>query len=124
MAESIGLRVADPRFWDPADLRSEVDRIFDICDSCRLCFKFCGSFPLLFEMIDSRTEANRERHLQEHPELVEQAARRLERATGRADVLAHHDDARVGGHAVAQCLRDAGHVLHLGRAGAQDVASV
>jgi hypothetical protein len=58
------------------------------------------------------------------PELVEQAARGLERAAGRTDVLAHHDHARVGGHAVAQCLRDAGHVLHLGRAGAQEVVSV
>jgi len=86
MAESIGLRVADPRFWDPADLRSEVDRIFDICDSCRLCFKFCGSFPLLFEMIDRRTEANRERHLLEHPELVEQAAARRAAAAAAGPV--------------------------------------
>jgi glycerol-3-phosphate dehydrogenase subunit C len=69
MAESMGLRIDDPRFWDPADLRREVDRIFDICHSCRLCFKFCGSFPLLFDLIDRRTEANRERHLQENPEI-------------------------------------------------------
>ena len=31
MAEAIGLKMDDPRFWDPADLRGEVDRIFDIC---------------------------------------------------------------------------------------------
>src|SRR6185295_6920833 len=54
----------------------EVDRIFNICDSCRLCFKFCGSFPRLFEAIDGRTEANRARHLAEHPELIEAANRR------------------------------------------------
>jgi glycerol-3-phosphate dehydrogenase subunit C len=76
MAESIGLRIQDPKFWDPSELRGEVDRIFDICDSCRLCFKFCGSFPRLFEAIDRRTESNRARHLAEHPELVEAADRR------------------------------------------------
>ncbi len=73
MAESIGLRVGDPRFWDAADLRAEVDRIFDVCWGCRLCFKLCGSFPLLFEQIDARTEHNRARHLAEHPEIVEAA---------------------------------------------------
>jgi glycerol-3-phosphate dehydrogenase subunit C len=80
MAESIGLKIEDPKFWDAADLRSEVDRIFNICDSCRLCFKFCGSFPRLFEAIDGRTEANRARHLAQHPELIEEARRRREAA--------------------------------------------
>ena len=55
MAEAIGLKVDDPRFWDPTHAREEVDRIFDICWSCRLCFKFCGSFPTLFELIDKPT---------------------------------------------------------------------
>jgi glycerol-3-phosphate dehydrogenase subunit C len=76
MAESVGLRVDDPRFWDAADLRAEVDRIFDICAGCRLCFKFCGSFPRLFEAIDGRTAALRDEYLGAHPEIAEQAARR------------------------------------------------
>ncbi|HZR82607.1 MAG TPA: heterodisulfide reductase-related iron-sulfur binding cluster [Candidatus Binatia bacterium] len=80
MAESIGVRIADPKFWDAADLRSEIDRVFNICDSCRLCFKFCGSFPRLFEAIDGRTEANRARHLAEHPELIAEAERRRAQA--------------------------------------------
>jgi glycerol-3-phosphate dehydrogenase subunit C len=70
MAEAIGLNVEDPRFWDPAHLRSEVERVFDICWSCRLCFKFCGSFPALFEMIDRKTDAMRTDYLQAHPEIV------------------------------------------------------
>lgn len=80
MAESIGLKVQDPQFWDPAHLRQEVDRIFDICHSCRLCFKFCGSFPTLFEMIDGKTEALRQAYLAEHPDIVAAAAQRREAA--------------------------------------------
>ena len=81
MAEAIGLKVDDPRFWDATDLRAEVDRIFDICWSCRLCFKFCGSFPTLFELIDQQTERMRSDYLAAHPEVVVAAdARRRELA--------------------------------------------
>jgi glycerol-3-phosphate dehydrogenase subunit C len=80
MAESVGLKVDEARFWDPQDLRAEVDRIFDICHSCRLCFKFCGSFPTLFDLIDRRTEVLRRDHLAEHPEIVVAAARRRSEA--------------------------------------------
>jgi Fe-S oxidoreductase len=95
MAESIGLRVDDPRFWDPADLRQEVDRIFDICWGCRLCFKFCGSFPTLFELIDARTERKRADYLAAHPEVAEAAeAKRREAAAAPAEE--HHEGAEVG----------------------------
>ncbi|OFV89077.1 MAG: hypothetical protein A3J75_08965 [Acidobacteria bacterium RBG_16_68_9] len=80
MAEAIGLKVDPPRFWDPADLRQETDRIFDVCHSCRLCFKFCGSFPLLFELIDEKTETLRRDYLEAHPEVAAAAARRREEA--------------------------------------------
>jgi Fe-S oxidoreductase len=42
----------DPRYFEPKDLRSEVERIFSLCADCRLCVKFCGSFPKLFDAID------------------------------------------------------------------------
>src|SRR5262245_49927241 len=42
----------DSRFWNEKDLRSEVERIFKLCADCRLCVKFCGSFPKLFDAID------------------------------------------------------------------------
>ncbi len=73
MADAIGLKVDDPRFWDPAHLRDEVDRVFDICWGCRLCFKFCGSFPTLFELIDAKTERMRSEYLAAHPEVVASA---------------------------------------------------
>ena len=30
MAETVGLRVEDPRFWDPQHLRGEIDRVFSL----------------------------------------------------------------------------------------------
>ena len=35
----------DPRYYDEKDLRAEAERIFGLCADCRLCVKFCGSFP-------------------------------------------------------------------------------
>jgi glycerol-3-phosphate dehydrogenase subunit C len=41
-----------PKYFDEADVRNEMTRVFDVCQSCRLCVDFCTSFPTLFEMID------------------------------------------------------------------------
>lgn len=41
-----------PRYFDEADLRQEMNRVFDLCHGCRLCFKFCTAFPTLFEAVD------------------------------------------------------------------------
>lgn len=41
-----------PQYLDEADVRDELTRVYDLCHGCRLCFKFCTSFPSLFEMID------------------------------------------------------------------------
>jgi len=94
MAESIGLEIGNPRFWDRADLRHEVDRIFDVCNSCRLCFKFCGTFPAIFDGIDRRSEERRQEHLAAHPELVTQAAakRAVAEAAGPKE---HHGEERA-----------------------------
>jgi Fe-S oxidoreductase len=40
------------RYLDEADVRAEMTRVFDLCHGCRLCFKYCTSFPTLFELID------------------------------------------------------------------------
>jgi len=42
----------EPAYWDEADMRRELTRVFDLCHGCRLCFKFCTAFPTLFELID------------------------------------------------------------------------
>jgi len=45
------LNPKDAQYWDETDLKKEVDRIFDICHSCRLCFNLCPSFSNLFKYI-------------------------------------------------------------------------
>jgi len=46
----------DPKYLDEADVRDELTRVYDLCHGCRLCFKFCTSFPTLFEMIDQHDD--------------------------------------------------------------------
>lgn len=41
-----------PLYLDEADVRDEMTRVYDLCHGCRLCFKFCTSFPTLFDFID------------------------------------------------------------------------
>jgi Fe-S oxidoreductase len=43
---------ADPKYFDKEDLHAELDRVFDLCHGCRLCFNLCPSFPTLFDFID------------------------------------------------------------------------
>ena len=45
----------DPKhanYLDEADVRAELTRVYDVCQSCRLCTKLCVSFPTLFELLD------------------------------------------------------------------------
>lgn len=42
----------DERFWDERDLEQEIHRLFAICEGCRMCVPYCGSFPFLFERAD------------------------------------------------------------------------
>jgi glycerol-3-phosphate dehydrogenase subunit C len=48
----------EPVYWDEAALASELTRTFEICHGCRLCFKFCDTFPSLFELIDRRHDGD------------------------------------------------------------------
>ena len=45
-----------PRYFDEADLRRELTRVYDLCHGCRLCFKFCTSFPTLFAFVDAHDD--------------------------------------------------------------------
>lgn len=49
---------AEERYWDPALLHKEVVRVFDICNGCRMCFKYCGSFPTLFGLLDEKHDGD------------------------------------------------------------------
>ena len=42
----------DSRYYDEKDLRSEIERVFSLCADCRMCVKFCGSFPKMLGAVD------------------------------------------------------------------------
>jgi glycerol-3-phosphate dehydrogenase subunit C len=42
----------NPVYWDKAALKGEIDRVYEICHGCRLCFNLCPSFPELFKFVD------------------------------------------------------------------------
>jgi glycerol-3-phosphate dehydrogenase subunit C len=48
----------DDKYWDPDALQQEVTRVFEVCHGCRMCFKFCDSFPSLFKFIDDRHDGD------------------------------------------------------------------
>ncbi len=41
-----------PLYWDADALAKELERTFELCHSCRMCFKFCQCFPTLFDGVD------------------------------------------------------------------------
>lgn len=45
---------SEAKYWDPDALRQEVERTFEICHGCRLCFKYCDAFPALFALVDQQ----------------------------------------------------------------------
>ena len=48
-----GMAYDNPRFWDRSHLDGEVQRVFEICNGCRLCFNLCPSFDVLFKRVDA-----------------------------------------------------------------------
>ncbi len=48
----------EEKYWDPAALDKEIRRVFEVCHGCRLCFKFCDTFPDLFSLIDNQHDGD------------------------------------------------------------------
>ena len=46
----------DPSFYDGDALDAELERVFDICHGCRMCFNYCPSFPALLDAVDAHEE--------------------------------------------------------------------
>ena len=46
-----------PMYLDEPDLRKELERVYDACHGCRLCFNLCPAFPTLFDLIDAHDGA-------------------------------------------------------------------
>ena len=49
---------SEPLYWQPEALDKEITRAFEICYGCRMCFKYCDSFPVLFQLADERHGGN------------------------------------------------------------------
>jgi glycerol-3-phosphate dehydrogenase subunit C len=45
-------------YWDHHALAKEVVRVFEVCHGCRMCFKFCDSFPSLFDLLDHKYDGD------------------------------------------------------------------
>jgi glycerol-3-phosphate dehydrogenase subunit C len=49
---------SEPVYWNPEALQKEVTRVFEICHGCRLCFKYCDTFPNLFSLLDNKYDGD------------------------------------------------------------------
>ena len=52
--------IKNSKYWDKKSLYAEMDRVYDICIGCRLCFNLCPSFPSLFNSVDGVGTKKRE----------------------------------------------------------------
>ncbi|MFZ0890296.1 MAG: heterodisulfide reductase-related iron-sulfur binding cluster [Candidatus Binataceae bacterium] len=55
--KGLSYNATEDNYWQRAGLDQEIERAFDICHGCRLCFNLCPSFPALFEALD-RTDGD------------------------------------------------------------------
>lgn len=42
----------NPEFYEKDKLYGELERVYDICHTCRRCVSLCDAFPTLFDLID------------------------------------------------------------------------
>ncbi len=56
--EGLSYDPAEEKYWDPESLDKEIRRTFEICHGCRLCFKYCDSFPNLFSLLDQKHDGD------------------------------------------------------------------
>ena len=56
--DGLSYDTGNPVYWDPQALQREVTRVFEICHGCRMCFKYCDSFPNLFSLLDNKYDGD------------------------------------------------------------------
>src|SRR5678815_5897589 len=56
--DGLSYNPSDPVYWNPEALQKEVTRVFEICHGCRLCFKYCDTFPNLFSLLDNKYDGD------------------------------------------------------------------
>jgi len=48
----------EEKYWEESALNKEIERTFEICHGCRLCFKYCDAFPTLFSLLDKKYDGD------------------------------------------------------------------
>ena len=66
--------ITNPLYWDKDSFYQEMDRVYDVCIGCRLCFNLCPSFPSLFDSVDGA--GTRKREKAERQGLIDKQAKR------------------------------------------------
>ncbi len=56
--EGLSYDPSEDRYWDPSALAGEITRVFEVCHGCRMCFKYCDSFPSLFRFVDEEHDGD------------------------------------------------------------------
>jgi Fe-S oxidoreductase len=69
-SEGLSYDPTDPKYWDEDALGSELTRVFEVCHGCRMCFKYCDSFPSLFSFIDDQHDGDVEKITADQTEQV------------------------------------------------------
>jgi len=59
--EGLSYDPGEEKYWDAGALKGEINRVFEVCHGCRMCFKYCDSFPSLFDFIDNRHDGHVEK---------------------------------------------------------------
>ncbi len=60
----------EDKYWDEGCLDEEVTRVFEVCHGCRMCFKYCDSFPRLFELLDDHVDGDVRKLTAQHKDEV------------------------------------------------------
>jgi len=69
-SEGLSYDPTEPKYWDEDALGSELTRVFEVCHGCRMCFKYCDSFPSLFSFIDDQHDGDVEKITADQTEQV------------------------------------------------------
>ena len=56
--EGLSYDPSDSIYWSKDALDKEVERVFEVCHGCRMCFKYCDSFPSLFDFVDNEHDGD------------------------------------------------------------------
>jgi Fe-S oxidoreductase len=51
--DGLSYNATEETYWDRTGLDKELERVFDVCNGCRLCFNLCPSFPALFDAAEN-----------------------------------------------------------------------